>query len=280
MKTFLQHVVALLTAPMIILVVGFCGYSAKEAQSQPNITPSESAELSAREQELQRKEEELLRTMQGGGSAQGAPEAHNSDTITSQSDSAAIIRVDNVTEVPDYAAALHNERNQLHALEHHPALDAVRTKEPQRPSRSASSAVKTHTVESSPDGTTARRLGTYVRVGPEFERSGNLHRETAQAHTVSLHSIQQEASIRPVSYSFEEVATIRSGSTHLRTGPSRLDVNLMPLPQYSEVSIDYRDGSWYRVKTHRGLRGWVPGSSLLFDAGISPRSAVRIGAVK
>ncbi len=246
-------------------------------------------QIAAREQELRRKEEELLQAMREAGAREvGTREAGPSaaqDTaqttpkkVVVQEQSVAA-QVEQVSVQADDELVEADEHQQLRALEHHPAL---RSKKPEASlsSQPVPGTIKTHSVESQPDGTTARRLGTYTRVNRDNYEWPRSQRATAQAHTVSLGEIQHEASIRSVSLAHEEVATIRNNVTHLRTGPSRLDTNLLSLPQYSEVSIDYRSGSWYRVKTTQGVRGWVPGTALLFDAGISPRSAVRVGAIQ
>ncbi len=263
-----------------------------QAQDQ-DVAPQLSAQgdtlqIAAREQELRRKEEELLQAMRNAEtnsqpkvlsepSAKPPVEPQGKETVVEKVSASSTS--DETSDGPRDSFRNDDEHQELRALEYHPALVTKKAKTPAT-HHSHSSTIKTHAVEDQPDGTTARRLGTYTRVNRDDYQRLAPRRETSQTHTVTLNDIQQEASVRSVSLAQEEVATIRNGTTHLRTGPSRLDTNLLTLPQYSEVSIDYRSGSWYRVKTTRGIRGWVPGNSLLFDAGISPRSAVRIGAVQ
>ncbi len=269
---------------MPYLVSGFPAHAQDSASQLP--AQEDTLQIAAREQELRRKEEELLQAMRNAeeGSKPKASGELPVETIAAQEPSETVIEKvsvsrDNAVDTAVDSAVLSDEHQELRALEQHPALVTKKIESP-KPRHAESAIIKTHTVEDHPDGTTARRLGTYTRVKRDDYQWPSTQRETSPAHTVTLSDIQREASVRSVSLAHEEVATIRNGSTHLRTGPSRLDTNVLALPQYSEVSIDYRSGSWYRVKTTRGVRGWVPGNSLLFDAGISPRSAVRIGAVQ
>lgn len=272
--SFWRHVIASVT-----LLAYALSYSPRTAYAQPDTTTSEPFALSAREKELQRKEEELLRVMQGVG-VQQTLENSETTTLEPKRNTMPVLTVDSPSESSDNNTTGSERPNQLRALESHPALDDRPVRAPNRTAPNASSSIRTYVPDNHPDGTTAKRLGTYTRVIPGYGQSGSEHRETARTHTVSLNDIQEEASIRPASLSYEEIATVRGGSSHLRTGPSRLDTNLMPLPQYSEVVIDYRSGNWYRVRTRAGVRGWISGTALLFDAGISPRSAVRVSAVK
>ncbi|NBO63829.1 MAG: hypothetical protein EBU88_03065, partial [Acidobacteria bacterium] len=76
------------------------------------------------------------------------------------------------------------------------------------------------------------------------------------------------------------VATISVTPAKLRSGPSTANSTLGSLSKYSEVTIDYRSGEWYRVKTAAGQRGWVRGPSLIFDTDITETSTVKIGAVR
>ena len=253
--------------------------------SQSEVSPSEipsgpgSIDEIAREQELQRKEEELLKALSSQtvqAPQVSAPPAQQvkASTIKVPAKVEAVAEGDSFSQV-----AAEPEKHPLRALEHHPALDVRRESSTKQPLAQPSNTIRTHVPDDTFDGATAARVGTFTRVDRSQPRSNGLRRETAPSHTVSLREIEEEASLRHASLSFNEVATIRNGSTRLKIGPARTDANLTPLPQYSEVTIDYRSGAWYRVRTGTGDRGWVHGSSLLFDAGISPRSALRIGAV-
>jgi hypothetical protein len=270
-----------------LLLVSERQSQAQDVALQPP-AQNDTLQIAAREQELRRKEEQLLEAMRKAETSSQPnaaiePASSSSAEPSIQEAAAQKVAVDSPAEEISISSADSSEqvgsRRELRELEQHPALATKKAKAPTSRS-SHSSTIKTYAAEDHPDGTTARRLGTYTRVNRDEYQRPTPRRETSQTHTVTLDDIQQEASVRSVSLAREAVATIRHGSTHLRTGPSRLDTNLLSLPQYSEVSIDYRSGSWYRVKTVRGIRGWVPGNSLLFDAGVSPRSAVRIGAVQ
>lgn len=76
------------------------------------------------------------------------------------------------------------------------------------------------------------------------------------------------------------VATIITDKAPLRVGPGKQESAMYTLPRLSAVSIEYRSGEWYRIITNGGLRGWVYGSSLRFDTGVSPVSTVRVGGVR
>jgi hypothetical protein len=76
------------------------------------------------------------------------------------------------------------------------------------------------------------------------------------------------------------IATIVIDKAPLRVGPSKNESALYVLPRATEVTIEYRSGEWYRVITESGVRGWVYGSSLRFNVGVSPVSAVRVGGVR
>lgn len=236
----------------------------------------------AREQELQRKEEELLRAL--GAQPEMSSET-SAVTTSTQSAPVQIGKVEVATGAESGAGDSFNQvvvreqpaSNALRALEHHPALDARQASTANQ--SPPSNTIRTYVPDDGYDGTTAARVGTFHRVDRSQPRDNRPQRETASTHTISLREIEEEASLRHASLTFNEVATIRNASTRLKTGPARSDANLTALPQYSEVSIDYRSGAWYRVRTAAGQRGWVHGSSLLFDAGISPHSAVRVGAV-
>jgi hypothetical protein len=254
------------------------------AQNQPVntvLSDMEPSTISAREQELQRKEAELLKALHGSVAQQDQSGA-SVPSPGSESDSRPLITINNAPSIPYGSEQLDGEHNALRVLEHHPALSPLppRTAPPAPATNTFSSGIiKTHESENHPDGTTARRIGTYKRVSGSYDRSQGYTRQTSRTHTISLGRVENEIWVNPESLSNQEVATIRSSSAMLRTGPSRQGTNLTRIPQYSEVAVDYRRGDWYRVKTDRGVRGWVPGTTLLFDAGTSPVSTVRIGAV-
>lgn len=74
-----------------------------------------------------------------------------------------------------------------------------------------------------------------------------------------------------------EKARITASRTHLRLGPSRTESSLFVLPKDAIVSIEGRDGEWYRVMTTTGVRGWVSGQYLIFDYDVPESSSVRVG---
>jgi hypothetical protein len=265
-------------------------FAQNEQASVSDTTNAGTVELSARELELRRKEEELLQVMNGIAPAQQpatepSTARQASETVVREPtekiikiQTTDIVEPESKQEPITVEKAVQEHVNQLRALEHHPALDANRPQKAQAPK--APNTVRTHLPAGDAyDGTTAARVGTFKRVDRSYSETPRIERTTSRSRMVPLSEIEQEASIRNVSLSQEELATIKTTATKLRTGPTKLDTTLVVLPQYSEVSIDYRSGSWYRVRTETGMRGWVPGSALLFDAGVSPRSAVRVGAI-
>jgi hypothetical protein len=265
-------------------------------QIEPQSATSQDAfQITAREQELRRKEEELLNAMRGLSddatnttSASAKPVANPSrqksieNAITAAKVERDEVEVEaNISVGEQGEQVIGDQHERLRALEQHPALvdkKLVGKKQDFTTPKTRSASVRSH--ENQSEYTGSRKLGSYTRVKREGRYDSDPILKTPRSHTVALQDISREASVRSVSLSQQEVATIQNGSTHLRTGPTRLDANVLSLPQFSEVAIDYRSGNWYRVTTTSGVRGWVPGTALLFDAGISNRSAVRVGAVR
>jgi hypothetical protein len=167
------------------------------------------------------------------------------------------------TESPQFRA--------LQEMENHPALDAKKKASPAAVPR-----VKASNRESSPK---ARKPDTFRRVDRDRDKTDDSRELLTNPRTVSLQEIEAERD-RPAPYQYEAIATIAGREATLRTGPRAGDRVLGSAPRFSEVNIDYRSGDWYRVQTGSGLRGWIQGRNLLFDAGISHNSTVRIGAVK
>jgi hypothetical protein len=77
-----------------------------------------------------------------------------------------------------------------------------------------------------------------------------------------------------------EFASVAAQSAQLRLGPHRTESILVPVPANTRVKVEYRLGGWYRVVTSEGTRGWLPSSEVVFTAGISEESTVRILGVK
>jgi uncharacterized protein YraI len=76
------------------------------------------------------------------------------------------------------------------------------------------------------------------------------------------------------------MATVKASTrVSLKTGPSSRYKRLTTLSATTPVEIDYRQGSWYRVKTRAGVRGWMEGKYLLFNEGIRATSSIHIGGI-
>jgi hypothetical protein len=270
-----------------------------------DVTVSNSIELDSREQELRRKEQELLQALEvksdQAATTEHIPQAESPAPANLREDAEAIriLEVRAPESKPAFEKALDvapknelrqdstpqemtqqshsNQSEALKELQHHPALEPPRKAKtvPMVPSNR----VRTKTFEEFPDGTTAKRVGSFYRIDRAGADSQSVN-GAERARTVPLQDIVPANSTRPAMLTSEELATIRSTSTYLKTGPTRLDSALLKVPQYSEVTIDHRSGTWYRVKTANGVRGWVPGSALLFDDGMNPRSTVRISGVQ
>lgn len=275
---------------------------------------SDNPGIDSREQELRRKEQELLRAMDLNSTevSQTTPESMIQKspalgTNTLEGDNTGSVKVLEIkapepaqnsnSEISIDPPNLTNRENpkpeqpvekvvasseglsntdRLKGLEHHPALEP-----PQKPKVvpvATSNRVRTKRSEDFPDGTTARRIGSFYRIDRDTT-DANDSSNAGHTRTVPLEDLGPAITVRPALLTSDELATIRNSSTYLKTGPTRLDSTLLRIPQNSEVSIDYRSGAWYRIRTTNGVRGWVPGSSLLFDAGSSPRSTVRVGGV-
>lgn len=98
-------------------------------------------------------------------------------------------------------------------------------------------------------------------------------RATAAANAIDYN--EYDSSLRDSS-----TATIIVDKAPLRVGPGKQESAMYTLPRLSEVKIEYRSGEWYRIIASGGLRGWIYGSSLRFETGVSPASTVRIGGVR
>jgi TolA-binding protein len=75
-------------------------------------------------------------------------------------------------------------------------------------------------------------------------------------------------------------ARITKDKTPLRIGPGSREASLVHLTRNSIVEIEHRNGTWYRIVTSSGARGWVTGSVLLFDQTNFPGSTNRVVAYK
>ncbi len=74
------------------------------------------------------------------------------------------------------------------------------------------------------------------------------------------------------------VARITKDRTPMRIGPGINQSSLLTLSRNSIVEIEHRTGTWYRIISPSGARGWVSGSVLLFDVDNFPGSTDRVMA--
>jgi hypothetical protein len=304
----MSRVVLYLASASLILCLSTCEHVFTNALADEEVV-RDSTELDSREQELRRKEQELLQAIDFKPSAPPSDQQaqiQQADPPAPGAESAAVktleIRAPETVTIGIEAAekslpgsSSHDTTSQdiplqqnsaqkdvvqpdaLKELENHPALV------PPRKTRTTpivpSNRVRTKTYDEFPDGTTAKRVGSFYRIDRQGLDSAS-NNGIGRTRTVPLSDLTPANATRRALLTSEELATIRSTSTYLKTGPTRLDSTLLKIPQYAEVTIDHRSGTWYRIKTTNGVRGWVPGSALLFDDGMNPRSTVRIGAVQ
>ncbi len=268
----------------IIAIVCICVYALANRtpiMAQPSAS-TDTTGITAREEELRRKEAELMKAMGMPNSTSPASDSkeivEKTITVTDTKQDVVTSTQGSATEVIQTEEKKSQELVELKAIGSHPALEAKKTASGS--AVNGPSTIKTRTDGQTKRDDTARKLDTFRRVerGSSFESISSYG--STRAKLVPLAEIEQSISSRPQPINDPEIATIGLRSAKLRTGPSSRNVTLGSLPEFSEVAIDYRSGDWYRVKTPAGLRGWVQGKSLLFDAGISPRSTVRIGAVR
>lgn len=269
------------------LAVHLCLTSVAFADDQVS---AETTAIDSREQELRRKEEELLRAIDL--SSTNTPQSSISPSQAPRKPVDLVDRAGGVimeVKAPQEPIAAESlgqiqpsepriERaTALEELARHPALEPIE-KVPSSPPI-APNRVRTMSYDDFPDGTTAQRVGSFYRIKRGGDTTDSMG-AGPPARTVPIQDMSPTHTARPALLTSDELATIRNSSTYLRTGPTRLDSALLKVPQYTEVTIDYRSGTWYRVRTENGVRGWVPGSSLLFDAHIPPHSTVRVSGVR
>lgn len=77
-----------------------------------------------------------------------------------------------------------------------------------------------------------------------------------------------------------EKARVTASRAHLRIAPGPAESTIFTMPRDSIVSIETRDGQWYRVKTSTGIRGWIATRDVLFDYDVPSSSTVRVSAYK
>jgi hypothetical protein len=278
-RTF--QVVLALTCILSITAILTSSASAEPIQSTSDTVqseiPSEQARIAAREDELRRKEAELIKSMgMSAGATQGSTEIIEKTATVSE------IKEETSGTAKQESAQKEASRSvelvELKAIRSHPALESK--KAPSSASANSSGRIRTHSNEETSRDDTARRLDSFRRVDSRSSFESTDSYGLTKSKIISLNEIEQDRFSRPMPIQEPEVATIGLRSARLRTGPSTKNVTLVSLPEYSEVAIDYRSGDWYRIKTPTGMRGWIQGRALLFDAGISPSSTIKIGAVR
>lgn len=220
--------------------------------------------LSLREQELLRKERELLEAM--GIATQ--VEAPDSDSYNSP-------------ELAKIAERSNRQRGLLDTIKAHPALKALPAKnlredrEVNIDSKLQPGHVRTHYSQDHHDGTTARRINRFFKLQPDNWNAD----DGRQRGTLSPLTEASESERRVPTYDSQSLmATIRSRRAILKMSPNN-NTRILTLSRETPVEIDYRKGSWYRVKTSTGMRGWIDGSDLLFNEGVSSASLIHIGGI-
>lgn len=263
-----------LGAALLAIVVWIPSTATSESGQETPTTSTDtvSAEsLSSKEQELRRKEEELLNSM-GLQASLSASDGNSSENASQPS----LASKDEILENDLVSQKTGSRLQYLKTMGQHPALEQ-RKLPPTLPTPVPR--IKTYGKEGSLGESTAKRLDTFRRTDNFGIPSNEIHYPSKRAISVSLDELHQEAATRSASLNRPEVATIGISAVKLRSAPTTRNAVITNLPRFSEVAIDYRSGDWYRVQTTSGQRGWVKGGALLFDAGISTSSAVRIGAV-
>ena len=64
---------------------------------------------------------------------------------------------------------------------------------------------------------------------------------------------------------------------HLRIAPGRSESTIFLMPRNAIVSVEFRDGQWYRVTTATGIRGWLATQDVIFDVDVPESSTVKVG---
>lgn len=73
-------------------------------------------------------------------------------------------------------------------------------------------------------------------------------------------------------------ARVVASRAHLRIAPGRSQSSLFVMPKNAIVSVELRDGQWYRVTTSTGIRGWLATQDVIFDVDVPESSTVKVGA--
>lgn len=221
--------------------------------------------LSLREQELLRKERELLQAM---GLATEVEVTHSDDTGSSEILPTSGEHVGLLDTIKSHPALKPPSPKTAEFGEHVPTdkFDAP-------PHRGQ---VRTHYSQDYHDGTTAGRINRFFKLEPADTRIDPPHQPVRVSPLSEEAELEQRARIKDPQ---RLVATIRGGSATIKMGPGPRHARILRLSREAPVEIDYRKGSWYRIKTSAGVRGWVEGGDLLFNDGIKPTSLIHIGGI-
>ena len=221
--------------------------------------------LSLREQELLRKEQELLRAM---GIATQIEQA-NSDG----------------PEAPEISYASEEQGGLLDTIKSHPALKTSPRRKVGYDQEAHSSntdkglnpgQIRTHYSKDYYDGTTASRINRFIKLDSIHE---GIEASNQRGRISSLSDEPESEERVRIKDPLRLAATIRSRSAAIKMGPNAKNTRILTLSREAPVEIDYRKGSWYRIKTSAGVRGWVEGRDLLFNDGINPTSVIHIGGI-
>lgn len=109
------------------------------------------------------------------------------------------------------------------------------------------------------------------------EASGSIVSKEYEIFTVPSED-EKVTDAKKVSPAPLPMARVTRDKTPLRIGPGGKEASLLPLSKNSVVAIEHRTGTWYRVVTSSGRRGWVSGQVLVFDLSNFPGSTAHVGA--
>jgi hypothetical protein len=122
--------------------------------------------------------------------------------------------------------------------------------------------------------TRAAEISRLLADGPSPTAPRMVESENLEADTYAFNGPGGVTSTSP-SPAVPNARVVKS-RTNLRTGPSARESSIAHLDRDSIVTIERRNGAWYRIISPDGTRGWVSGASLLFDEGNFPTSTVRV----
>lgn len=114
--------------------------------------------------------------------------------------------------------------------------------------------------------------GTSTRTSESVEQASSGVQQVSAQGTDITDSLDRRAD------AYTTVARVTKDNAPLRIGPGTRESTILRVSRNSVVTIEHRTGDWYRVIMTDGTRGWIIGSSLLFNEGLRPGSTVRVGA--